>query len=119
MGVDGRGKGGGPTRPGPVGDAGAPEAAAPGSVDETFSVDAPDTAAATSPGALEQLQRGDITVDQYLDARVRSAVEHLEGRLGAEELDFVKQSLREQMSADPVLVELVRRVTGGAAPSSG
>ena len=120
MGVDGIGKGGGPKGPGPVGGAGAPEAAGPRSAEEGFSVERPEQAEAPAPPtALEQLQRGDITVDQYLDTRVNQAVEHLDGRLGAEELDFVKQTLREQIAVDPVLIELVRRATGGAASNVG
>jgi hypothetical protein len=54
--------------------------------------------------------------DQYLDTRVSDAVQHLEGQLPAEQMDFVKTSLREHLASDPVLMELVRRATG-AIPS--
>jgi hypothetical protein len=64
--------------------------------------------------ALSSLQRGELSLDQYLDGRVSDATSHLVGKLSPEQLEFVKQSLREQMSTDPVLVELVRRTTGSA-----
>ena len=51
-------------------------------------------------------------MDAYLDARVEEAVQHLADRLGADQLEFVKSSLREQLRTDPVLTELVRRATG-------
>ena len=78
-------------------------------------------AAASSGGkvsaALASLQRGELSLDQYLDGRVTDATSHLVGKLSPDQLEFVKQSLREQMATDPVLVELVQRMTG-AAPSS-
>lgn len=67
--------------------------------------------------ALARLERGEIGLDAYLDARVAAATEHLSGRLGPEQLAFVKQSLRAELESDPVLVELVRRTTGRAAAS--
>jgi len=39
------------------------------------------------------------------------------GKLSPDQLEFVKQSLRDQMATDPVLIELVQRTTG-AAPAS-
>jgi hypothetical protein len=45
---------------------------------------------------------------------VADATAHLEGKLAAEQLEFVKRSLRQQLSTDPVLVELIRRATGSA-----
>jgi hypothetical protein len=64
--------------------------------------------------ALSSLQRGELSLDQYLDGRVSDAVSHLVGKLSPEQLEFVKQSLREQMATDPVLIELVQRTTGSA-----
>jgi hypothetical protein len=63
--------------------------------------------------ALAQLQRGEITLPQYLDATVQQAVQHL-GQLPAEQLDFVRTELRRQLETDPALLELVRRTTGQA-----
>lgn len=70
-------------------------------------------APATTP--LDQLKRGEITVDQYLDLRVETAVSHLAKSVGPTELDFVRQTLREQLATDPVLIELVKRTIGSAA----
>jgi hypothetical protein len=77
------------------------------------------SAGVAGSGALGQLQRGDITLDQYLDSRVADAVQHLQGKLPAEQLEFVKQSLRDQLSTDPVLTELVRRATGSVPADNG
>jgi hypothetical protein len=62
--------------------------------------------------ALSSLQRGELSLDQYLDGRVSDATSHLVGKLSPDQLEFVKQSLRDQMATDPVLIELVQRTTG-------
>ncbi|MBK7581197.1 MAG: hypothetical protein IPI67_13410 [Myxococcales bacterium] len=111
MGIDGIGK---PPAPGgPLGPDGTarPGAAAP--TEKTFKVEraeSPERVSGADP--LARLERGEINVDQYFDARVSHAVTHLEGKLSSEQIDFVKSSLREQLSTDPVLLELVRRSTG-------
>lgn len=69
---------------------------------------------AAGSDALGRLERGEISLDQYLDGLVSSGTAHLEGRLPAAELDFVRETLREQVKTDPVLVELVRRATGAS-----
>ncbi|HEY8945124.1 MAG TPA: hypothetical protein VIM73_12725 [Polyangiaceae bacterium] len=86
---------------------------------EAFSVDRGGASTPAAPAervsaALSGLQRGEISLDQYLDARVNEATSHLSGKVSAEQLDFVKQSLREQLTSDPVLVELVQRTTGSS-----
>ena len=63
-------------------------------------------------GDLARLERGEIELEAYLDARVGEATKHLEGRLARAELDFVRRALRAELESDPVLVELVRRATG-------
>jgi hypothetical protein len=75
-------------------------------------------ASSSGSPALQQLERGEINVEQYLDTRVADAVRHLEGRFPASQIDFVRKALREELSADPVLVELVRRTTG-SPPAAG
>jgi hypothetical protein len=62
--------------------------------------------------ALERVRSGELSLDQYLDGRVQEAVQHLVGKLSPEQLDFVRGTLREQLSSDPVLVELVQRTVG-------
>ena len=74
-------------------------------------------APAASSSALQRLDAGHISVDEYLDLQVNEAVAHLEGKLPPNQLEFVRESLREQLNEDPVLVELVRRTTLGAGSS--
>ena len=64
--------------------------------------------------AFSALERGEINVDQYLDARVEGAVAPLLSRLSPEQLEFVRAELRSALETDPVLVELVQKTTGGA-----
>jgi hypothetical protein len=115
MSIDGIGKPPGAAISGTVGIQGS-EAARPA---EPFAgvLDAAPAAGSRVSAALSGLQRGELTLDQYLDGRVNDATEHLSGKIGPEQLEFVKQSLREQMATDPVLVELVQRTTGFRPPA--
>lgn len=114
MGIDGIGGGGIP--PGGIGGPGGPGGPkGPKGSGEAFSVGATDAPEQAGPSdALERVQRGELSVDEYLDTRVAEATAHLQNRLPAEQLDFVKESLREQLQTDPVLVELVKRATGAS-----
>ena len=112
MSIDGIGKRGGVT-PG----ASVPEAKPAAGA---FEVGAPAAAGAAdvasgASDAFLALERGEISVDQYLDARVESAVAPLLSRLSPEQLEFVRAELRSSLTTDPVLVELVRKTTSGAA----
>jgi hypothetical protein len=114
MSIDGVGKPPGGS-PGIGGAGGAGGVGGVGESGESFSVGKPESVApAEGSDALGRLQRGEIDLDQYLDTRVETAIQHLEGRLPAEQIEFVKTTLREQLAADPVLSELVRRATGAA-----
>jgi hypothetical protein len=73
----------------------------------------PDAADVSEP--LRQLQHAEITVDQYLDYHAERAVEHLHGLISADQLEFIREMLREELTTDPILVELVRRVTAPAS----
>jgi len=79
-------------------------------------VSAPTGVASTSDAFLA-LERGEISVEQYLDARVESAVTPLLSRLSPEQLEFVRAELRSSLTTDPVLVELVRKTTSGVVGS--
>jgi hypothetical protein len=68
--------------------------------------------------ALSALSRGELSLEQYLDVRVEEAVSHLKSQLPAEQLDFVRGTLRAQLESDPVLVELVRRATESVQTTS-
>jgi len=108
MGIDGIGQGGGAPKVGngpEISSVGGPEG-------ERFDVAMDGVAPSQGAGLLEQVQRGEVHLDTYLDVRVNDAVGHLEGKLSPEQLEFVKEELREQLRNDPVLIELVRRATG-------
>ena len=114
MSIDGIGK------PGGV----APGASVPGAspAQGAFEVGASEAASAPAAAsgasdAFQALERGEINVDQYLDARVESAVAPLLSRLSPEQLEFVRAELRSALTTDPVLVELVRKTTSGSVTS--
>jgi hypothetical protein len=117
MGIDGIGKPPGASIGG-VGGIQGGDAARPA---EAFKLESGAPSAASAPSrisaALSSLQRGELSLDQYLDGRVSEATGHLVGKISADQLEFVKQSLREQLATDPVLVELVQRTTGSAPAS--
>ena len=98
---------------GPSGLGGVTGPNAPVQKADSFRLDPQAPVERTGPSdALERVRSGELSLDQYLDGRVQEAVEHLVGKLPAEQLDFVRETLREQLSSDPVLVELVRRTVG-------
>lgn len=53
----------------------------------------------------------------YLEARVSDAVRPFEGQLSEERLELVRRTLREALETEPVLRELLRRITGSAPPA--
>jgi hypothetical protein len=115
MGIDGIGK---PPGAG-IGGVGSVTGAEGARASQSFKLDPSSSAAAGGQvsAALASLQRGELTLDQYLDGRVTDATSHLVGKLSPDQLEFVKQSLRDQIATDPVLIELVQRTTGTAATS--
>lgn len=103
---------GGPPRP--PGAVGPSQDALPAT--EGFRVDsATPTAPTEDASLLGRLERGEISVDDYLSGRVEEAVAPLAAKLDPQALEFVKETLRDQLASDPVLVELVRRATEGIA----
>src|SRR6185369_17592959 len=103
MSIDGIGKRGGVT----------PGASVPGSAPaqgsfEVGSAEAAEAARGTvGSDAFMALERGELSVEQYLDARVEGAVAPLVSKLSPEQLEFVRGELRGALETDPVLVELV------------
>src|SRR4051812_5762322 len=101
MGIDGIGKPPGVNSGSALGGVSGLEGARPA---ESFSVEAKPSLSAAEPAsagarlspALVSVQRGELSVDRYLDSRVTEATSHLLGKLSPEQLEFVKQSLREQ-----------------------
>lgn len=108
MGIDGIGKGGDAPKVDPSSGA----TSVKGVEGERFELSTEGVEQTQGAGLLEQVQRGEVGLDAYLDVRVNDAVGHLEGRLSPEQLEFVKEELRAQLQSDPVLIELVRRATG-------
>src|SRR5882672_10170315 len=107
MSIDRIGKGGGPPV-GDVGKVGSTSATEIGSKQGAdFKVARTESTEAAAKTPLDRLQSGEITVPQYLDIRVAEATSHLNG-VSAEHLSFIQSSLREQLAADPVLVDLVQ-----------
>ena len=61
---------------------------------------------------LERLRRGEISLDAYLDFRADESVKALAGSLPADRLRMIRDTLREQLATDPVLLSMIRGVTG-------
>jgi hypothetical protein len=68
-------------------------------------------AVATDP-LLAQLERGEISLDEFLDARVDKALARVKGRVSEERLKMLREVVSEHLRTDPVTLELIRRVTG-------
>src|SRR5258707_7345114 len=109
MGIDRIGKGNGGIPVSEIQPSAAGEAAKPAT---EFKVNRAGSVEATTETSLDQLRAGKISVSEYLDVQVQQATAHLDGRLSTEQLSFVRDSLREQLSTDPVLVDLVKSTTG-------
>jgi hypothetical protein len=67
--------------------------------------------------SLDRLRAGEISVSEYLDIQIHQATAHLDGKLSPEQLTFIRDNLREQLSSDPVLVDLVKSTTGAVPPA--
>ncbi|MCS6900997.1 MAG: hypothetical protein RMJ98_14540 [Myxococcales bacterium] len=93
-----------------------------GATSRPFSVDTPAPASTTSTTAsrispAEQVRRGDLSLDAYLDLRVQEATRHLEGHLGPGDLARIQRTLREQLATDPALQALIKGATGVTPPA--
>jgi len=64
----------------------------------------------SAPGA--RFERGELTVEQYLDALVTEAVTLVASKLPTERVEWLRGVLRDQLVSDPVLRERVRQATG-------
>jgi hypothetical protein len=62
--------------------------------------------------ALERVRRGELGLEEYLEARVAKAVAPFRGRLSTANLSMLEANLRHLIRSDPVLVEMVRTLTG-------
>jgi hypothetical protein len=116
MAIDGIGKGGAPPPAAGIERKESPTAAGVGSTGAEFKVGKTASSDAVANASLDRVRSGEISVGQYLDIKVSEATSHLEGRVNAEQLSFIRESLREQLSSDPVLVDLVKSTTGHLPP---
>ncbi len=72
-------------------------------------VGAPDTGTSEIAGRFE---RGELTVDEYLEALVNNAIQLVGGKLPPDRIEWLRGMLRDQLTSDPVLRERVRQATG-------
>jgi hypothetical protein len=61
--------------------------------------------------ALQQLRRGELTLDDYLDFRADEAVKDLALVLPKHRVDVIRAAMREQLATDPVLLRMVSHLT--------
>jgi hypothetical protein len=116
MSIDRIGKGSGATPAAGIGQPGSSaEVSKSGS---EFRVSKGDEAASVARAPLDRFRAGEISVSQYLDIKVSEATSHLDRRLSTEQLEFIRNSLREQLASDPMLVELVKASTGSLPPQN-
>src|SRR5215467_1964041 len=101
MSIDRIGKGGGGPPASGIGSSGSPSTTEVGSKGGEFKVQKASAAEGVATEPLDRLRSGEISVSQYIDIKVEQATAHLDKRLSAEQLSFIKDSLREQLSADP------------------
>ncbi len=79
----------------------------------TVSRAAPSSPPKASPSAdLLSLERGEIDRATYLERCVEAAVRGLSRALSTQELELVREVLREQMATDPVILSTLERLTG-------
>jgi len=97
----------------------ATNAVAPNSVQATFDAGRKTAVEGTNPTSpLEQLRSGKIDLNRYLDLKVEQATSGLENKLDPERLDFIRNTLRNQLASDPILSDLVNAVSSSAKTTS-
>jgi hypothetical protein len=123
MGIDGIGSKGPPVPPAPGGAQGPARTQQTGRAFEVGRSAPTTPTAATAPaeaprGPLERLRAGEIDVDGYVDAKVHEATAHL-GVMPPARLDEIRAALRDRMTSDPALAELLRTAVAHATPPAG
>jgi hypothetical protein len=61
---------------------------------------------------LERVRSGELTPEEYIDHATEVALEAYRGKVTGEMLDIVRETLREHLRTDPVMVEQLRQLTG-------
>jgi hypothetical protein len=116
MSIDRIGKGSGATPAAGIGQPGSSSEVSKSGAE--FKVPKSDASEPVAQTPLDRLRAGEISVSQYLDIKVSEATSHLGRRLGTEQLEFIRNSLRQQLASDPMLVELVKSTTGSLPPQN-
>jgi hypothetical protein len=75
----------------------------------------PTKAAAAGAAPLERFRAGDLDLGGYVDAKVHEATAHLSA-LPPVELEKIRSALRERLSSDPTLIDLLHTATGETLP---
>jgi hypothetical protein len=66
---------------------------------------------------LRRLKRGELSVEEYIEAKVDLAVAPLKGVLHADDLGYVRALVRDKLETDPRLRHLLGRVLGDPEPA--
>jgi hypothetical protein len=83
---------------------------------EVFEVQ--NTQATGSLNPAERVRAGELSMNDYIDLRVNEATQHLEGKLGPNDLSSIRGMLREQMLVDPAIQDMIKAATGSFPASS-
>ncbi len=71
-------------------------------------------APAEEGNALTRVRSGEIGVERYVDEKVKDSIAHLSG-LPKAQIAAIERHLRDALAHDPVLTDLVARVTASGA----
>ena len=61
---------------------------------------------------LQRLQRGELSLEEYLDSRVERALAQVRPLISASAVNEVRRLLREELLTDPVLQSYTEQATG-------
>lgn len=59
---------------------------------------------------LQRLRRGELTEEQYLEARIAQATLHLGGRVSGRKIERIRTTLKRVCASDPVILAMKERV---------
>ena len=62
--------------------------------------------------SLQKLRRGEMSLDEYLDEATELALARVKSKVVGDALKNLRETMREHLRTDPVMVELIRKVTG-------
>lgn len=62
--------------------------------------------------SLQKLQRGEMSLEDYLDEATEVALARVQGKVVGDALANLRETLREHVRTDPNLVEMIRQLTG-------